>query len=244
MDGKQTLERRFTIIFEVGMLMKKFIFKCSCYIVIFSFLNLFLICIANVFLYKDSVDFPNKVTLLDIVDNKRYSSAEDFSLCDWKKDEDVQNNYVPITDLPSEVLNCEFTKCTKLESTIIELLETKYTSKLCCSNIRDMDLSEYVGVLNIVFVEILDRDYILITFWEMSSSKSDISLNVVAYKSAEKIHKFIEPYSSKDKDGYVYIFLPNTLYTYNMKYYPCVSLCIGMVLLTETLFIAKKIKKR
>lgn len=227
--------------------MKKKLFinisKVILYLILFSVLNTSILVALNVFLDKDSVKFPEEITLLDIIENNSYASTEKFILNNWQKESDIQNRSIYITSLPNEVLDCQFVKCNRLESTIVEFLETKSTSRLRFTNINSSNLSNYIGALNIVFVKIFNQEYILVTFWKNHISKTNFNLNIVVYKSTEKIYKIIESYSPEEKEEYIPTFLPNVLYSYSTKYYPYFDLGIAIVLIIEIIFIIKRFRR-
>lgn len=106
--------------------MKKICFKLLVVALAIVFVLNTVFIVATAFVFEKEAEYKNITQLEDILKNDNPNlSYEDFLLMNWAGNRDGAKS---ATELPGNVKNAKFTRCNRVESVFVQLLQTKSNS--------------------------------------------------------------------------------------------------------------------
>ena len=195
--------------------------------------------VATAFIFEKEAKHKNFTQLEDILKNENKNlSYEDFLLLNWAYSRDGAKS---AAELPESVRNAEFSRCNRVESVLVQLLQTKNNSIVHFFSTEMLNDNNVEGANSASILKIGNTYYLVVCVTENKD------LPTAVYKSEEDLSDLYE--FETDKSTYSsYEFYPACLaplFATTFDKILNVLFVIGEVALVYTVFykIKKKVKK-
>lgn len=175
--------------------MKKKIVSAFISLIIVCILNGIVVLVGSLLFEKNTDAYKDVATLYEIAKGNNIDfPSEQMVLSNWTGDQSWRENGMSITKLPAKVLECEYVKCSKFETTLVRYLQTKYNSVLCFryNILKENNYNQLTYSME--FIHLFDNDYVLANYNENKAKGESIK---VLYKANENIYECLSPYQEE-----------------------------------------------
>lgn len=184
------------------IIMRK-ILKIFTVLLVFVILNSALVYFFSVALENSPEAYPQKATLSEIfTGNSESLIVDDFEIKNWANE---SGNGLSATVLPNEILNHEFQKCNKWETTLICMLQNRFNSKLGFEKYTVESGTLFDSTDSVDYVRIFGIDYIVAMYTNSELFDENLSTVFVVYKSTKDIYSDLKEFET-EKENFFKVF--------------------------------------